>query len=141
MFENTKPAQINHALKFTRKDKKDFARVARSFTKTLRFNQKDYTYKYNGLEIYVTVYRGKHPTFDLTTDYFNHTFSSNPKDIGCYTDILSWTNLQGCWNNDQKMYSFVTNNLINYDQKTAEEFKRFKQLNPNWNNPLGNKLI
>lgn len=141
MFENAKPAQINQAMRFSRKDKKDFARAARSFTKTLRFNQKDYTYKYNGLEIYVTVYRGKHPTFDLTTDYFNHTFSSDPKDIGCYTEILNWANLQGCWDSNQKMYDFVTNNLINYDQKTAEEFKRFKQLNPNWNNPSGNKLI
>lgn len=141
MFENAKPAQINQAMRFSRKDKKDFARAARSFTKTLRFNQKDYTYKYNGLEIYVTVYRGKHPTFDLTTDYFNHTFSSDPKDIGCYTKILNWANLQGCWYSNQKMYDFVTNNLVKYDQKTAEEFKRFKQLNPNWNNPLGNKLI
>lgn len=141
MFENAKPAQINQAMRFSRKDKKDFARAARSFTKTLRFSQKDYTYKYNGLEIYVTVYREKHPTFDLTTDYFNHTFSSDPKDIGCYTEILNWANLQGCWDSNQKMYDFVTNNLINYDQKTAEEFKRFKQLNPNWNNPSGNKPI
>ena len=141
MFENAKPAQINHALKFTRKGKKDFTRAARSFTKTLRFNQKDYTYKYNGLEIYVTVYRKKHPTIDLTTDYFSHTFSSDPKDIGCYTEILNWANLQGCWNSNQKMYDFVTNNLINYDQETATEFKRFKQLNPNWNSPLGDKLI
>lgn len=131
MFENAKPAQINRMLKFTRKDKKDFSRAARSFIKNLRFNQKDYTYKYNGLEIYVTVYRGKHPTFNLTTDYFGHTFSSNPKDVGRYTKILNWADLQGCWDSDRKMYSFVTNNLINYDQKTAEEFKRFKQLNPN----------
>ena len=131
MFENAKPAQINRMLKFTRKDKKDFSRAARSFIKNLRFNQKDYTYKYNGLEIYVTVYRGKHPTFNLTTDYFGHAFSSNPKDIGCYTEILNWANLQGCWDSDRKMYSFVTNNLINYDQETATEFKRFKQLNPN----------
>lgn len=141
MFENVKPAQINRMLKFTRKDKKDFSRAARSFIKNLRFNQKDYTYTYNGLEIYVTVYRKKHSTIELTTDYFQHTFSSDPKDIGCYTEILNWANLQGCWNSDQKMYDFVTNNLINYDQETAEEFKRFKQLNPNWNNPLGDTLI
>ena len=126
MFENVKPAQINRMLKFTRKDKKDFSRAARSFIKNLRFNQKDYTYTYNGLEIYVTVYRKKHSTIELTTDYFQHTFSSDPKDIGCYTEILNWANLQGCWNSDQKMYDFVTNNLINYDQETAEEFKRFK---------------
>lgn len=141
MFEDAKPAQINHVMKFTRKDKKDFSRAARSFIKTLHFNQKEYTYKYNGLEIYVTVYRGKHPTFDLTTDYFSHTFSSDPKDIGCYTKILNWANLQGCWDSNQKMYNFVTNNLINYNQETAKEFKRFKRLNPNWNNPLDDKLI
>ena len=141
MFENAKPAQINHAIKFSRKDKKDFARATRSFIKNLRFNQKDYTYTYNGLEVYVTVYRKKHPTIELTTDYFQHTFSSDPSDIGCYTETLNWANLQGCWNSNQKMYNFVTNNLINYDQETATEFKRFKQLNPNWNDPLGDTLI
>lgn len=59
MFENAKPAQINRMLKFTRKDKKDFSRATKSFIKNLRFNQKDYTYTYNGLEVYVTVYRKK----------------------------------------------------------------------------------
>ena len=131
MFENAKPAQINRAMKFSHKDKKDLVRATRSFIKNLRFNQKGHTYEYNGLKIFVTVYRKKHPTIELTTDYFGHTFSSDPKDIGCYTEILNWANLQGCWTSSQKMYNFVTNNLINYDQETATEFKRFKQLNPN----------
>ena len=81
MLENMQKAQINHMMKFTRKDKKDFKRILRNQINQQRFNQRDYTYKYNNLEIYVTVYPGKHPTIELTTDYFPHTFSSDPDDI------------------------------------------------------------
>lgn len=114
MFENAKPAQINHMLKFTRKDQKDFKRTIKAFTKKLRNNERYHEYKYNNLEIYITIYPGKQPTIQLTTDYFPHTFSSDRKDIGLYNKDLTWTNLQGCWGNDQKMYEFVTTYLINY---------------------------
>lgn len=137
MFNNAKKAQIKHMLKFTKKDKKDLTRMTKSFAKHAKFNQRQHIYHNNGLEIYITVYPGKHPTIDLTTDYFPHTFSSDPKDIGCYDDRLNWANLQGCWNSDYKMYQFVTNNLINYPDKIGPEFEKFKQDNPHWNDPIG----
>lgn len=115
LFENAKPAQLNHMLKFTRKDQKDFKRKIKTFVKKLRNNERYHNYKYNNLEIYVTIYSGKQPTIQLTTDYFPHTFSSDRKDIGLYNKELTWANLQGCWGNDQKMYKFVTTHLINYE--------------------------
>ena len=99
LFENMQKAQINHMMRFTRKDKKDFKRMLRQI-KQQRFNQRDYTYGYNNLEIYVTVYPGKHPTIELTTDYFPHTFSSDPDDIR-YNQNLNWKRLQGHWDNDK----------------------------------------
>lgn len=116
MFENMQPAQLNHIRKSidqpSPKDKKDLNRYFKNFGYNLR-NERQHIYSYDGLEIYVTVYPGKHPTFDLTTDYFPHTFSSDPKDIR-HDKWLTWANLQGCWNDNQKMYNFVTQNLINY---------------------------
>lgn len=116
MFENMQKAQLNHITKSiehpSHKDKKNFNRYFKNFGYKLR-KERQHTYLYNGLEIYVTVYPGKHPSFDLTTDYFPHTFSSDPKDIR-YDKRLTWANLQGCWNDNQKMYNFVTQNLINY---------------------------
>lgn len=137
MFEHAKKTQIKHMLEFTRKDKKDLTRMLKSFAKHTKFNQRQHTYYYNGLEIYITVYPGKHPTMDLTTDYFPHTFSSDPKDIGCYDERLNWANLQGCWNSDYKMYQFVTNNIINYPEEIGPQFEEFKKANPNWNDPIG----
>lgn len=127
MFEHMKKAQINHMMKFTRKDKKDFKRMLRQI-KQQRFNQRDYTYKYNSLEIYVTVYPSKHPTIELTTDYFPHTFSSDPDDIR-YNQKLNWKNLQGSWGNDKKMYDYVVGNLVNYDDKIGQQFAEFKKQN------------
>ena len=116
MFENMQPAQLNHIRKSidqpSHKDKKNLNRYFKNFSYNLR-NERQHIYSYNGLEIYVTVYPGKHPTFDLTTDYFPHTFSSDSKDIR-YDKLLTWANLQGCWNDNQMMYNFVTQNLINY---------------------------
>lgn len=126
MFEHMKKAQINHIMKFTRKDKKDFKRMIRNQIKQQRFNQHDYTYEYNNLEIYVTVYPGKHPTIELTTDYFPHTFSSDPDDIR-YNQKLNWKNLQGSWDNDKKMYDYVVSNLVNYDDKIGQQFAEFKK--------------
>ena len=128
MFENMKKAQINHIMKFTRKDKKDFKRMLRNQIKQQRFNQHDYTYEYNNLEIYVTVYPGKHPTIELTTDYFPHTFSSDPDDIR-YNKKLNWKNLQGRWDNDKKMYDYVVGNLVNYDDTIGQQFGEFKKQN------------
>lgn len=128
MFEHMKKAQINHMMRFTRKDKKDFKRMLRQI-KQQRFNQRDYTYKYNNLEIYVTVYPGKHPTIELTTDYFPHTFSSDPDDIR-YNKKLNWKNLQGSWDNDKKMYDYVVGNLVNYDNKIGKQFGEFKKQKP-----------
>lgn len=128
MFEHMKKAQINHIMKFTRKDKKDFKRMLHQI-KQQRFNQRDYTYKYNSLEIYVTVYPGKHPTIELTTDYFPHTFSSDPDDIR-YNKKLNWKSLQGRWDNDKKMYDYVIGNLVNYDDKIGQQFGEFKKQNP-----------
>lgn len=128
MFEHMKKAQINHMMKFTNKDKKDFERMLRNI-KQQRFNQRDYTYKYNNLEIYVTVYPGKHPTIELTTDYFPHTFSSDPDDIR-YNQNLNWKSLQGSWGNDKKMYDYVVSNLVNYDDKIGQQFGEFKKQKP-----------
>lgn len=111
MFENTK---LKPAMRFTRKAQKDFQRSFRAFNKNLRDNVRYHEYQYNGLEIHVTIYPGKQPTIQLTTDYFPHTFSSDQADIGLYNQVLTWANLQGCWNSDQKMYDFVTTQLINY---------------------------
>lgn len=111
-----KPAQLNHLMKVTRKDEKDFKRSIKTLAKKLRDNERYHEYKHNNLEIYVTIYPGNHHTIQLTTNYFPHTFSSNPKDIGLYNKNLTWDNLQGCWGNDQKMYEFVTTHLINYKQ-------------------------
>lgn len=127
MFENMKPAQLNHMMKETRKDKKDTSRIIKRIAKNMRFNCRVHFYKYNGLEIYVTICNLKQPIIELTTDYYPHTFSSDPKDIGHYKDILSWANLQGCWSSNQKMYNFVTKNLINYDKATAGKFEKVKQ--------------
>lgn len=124
MFENATQVSINPR-KFTKKDKKNINRGLHNFAKKTRFNQRHHNYEYNGLEIYITVYHDN--TIELTTDYFQHTFSSDPKDIGCYNKHLNWSNLQGCWNSSQKMYQFVTNNLINYDEKTAIDFIEFKK--------------
>lgn len=128
MFEHMQKAQINHMIKFTRKDKKDFNRMLRQI-KQQRFNQRDYTYNYNNLEIYVTVYPGKHPTIELTTDYFPHTFSSDPDDIR-YNKKLNWKRLQGRWHNDKKMYDYVIGNLVNYDDKIGQQFGEFKKQKP-----------
>lgn len=128
-------AQINHILKFTRKDKKGLNRMLSNFAKRQKFNQREHTYKYNGLEIYVTVYPGKHPTIELTTDYFPHTFCSDPNDIR-YNKALNWKNIQGCWDNNQKMYNFVVNNLVNYDDKIGPQFAKFKKQHPHWNEPI-----
>lgn len=128
MFEHMKKAQINHMMKFTRKDKKDFKRMLRQI-KQQRFNQRDYTYEYNNLEIYVTVYPGKHPTIELTTDYFPHTFSSDPDDIR-YNKKLNWKRLQGRWDNDKKMYDYVIGNLVNYDDEIGQQFGEFKKQKP-----------
>ena len=125
MFEHMQKAQINHIMKFTRKDKKEFKRMLRKI-KQQRFNQRDYTYEHNNLEIYVTVYPGKYPTIELTTDYFPHTFSSDPDDIR-YNQKLNWKNLQGRWNNDKKMYDYVVGNLVNYDDKIGQQFGEFKK--------------
>ena len=114
MFENTKPAQLNHAMRFTRKAQKDFQRSFRAFNKNLRDNTRYHEYEYNDLEIHVTIYPGKQPTIQLTTNYFPHTFSSDPADVGLYNQALTWANLQGCWNSNEKMYDFVTTQLINY---------------------------
>lgn len=134
MFENMQKAQINHMMKFTRKDKKDFKRMLRQINQQ-RFNQRDYTYEYNNLEIYVTVYPGKHPTIELTTDYFPHTFSSDPDDIR-YNQKFNWKNLQGRWDNDKKMYDYVVDNLVNYDDKIGQQFGEFKKRNQCWNTSL-----
>lgn len=128
MFEHMKKAQINHMMRFTRKDKKDFRRTLRQI-KQQRFNQRDYTYEYNNLEIYMTVYPGKHPTIELTTDYFPHTFSSDPDDIR-YNKKLNWKSLQGRWDNDKKMYDYVIGNLVNYDDKIGQQFGEFKKQKP-----------
>lgn len=128
MFEHMQKAQINHMMKFTRKDKKDFKRMLRQI-KQQRFNQRDYTYEYNNLEIYVTVYPGKHPTIELTTDYFPHTFSSDPDDIR-YNKKLNWKSLQGRWDNNKKMYDYVIGNLVNYDDKIGQQFDEFKKQKP-----------
>lgn len=127
MFENMKPAQLNYAMKETRKDKKDTSRIVKRIAKNMRFNCRVHFYKHNGLEMYVTVWNLKQPIIELTTDYYPHTFSSDTEDIGHYKEVLSWANLQGCWNSDQKMYNFVTKNLINYDKATAGEFEKIKQ--------------
>ena len=137
MFENAKKAQINYDMKITHKDKKNLNRSLKNFNKSQRFNQRNHTYKYNGLEIYVTVYPGKHPTFDLITDYFPHTFSSDPKDIGRYNKDLNWASIQGCWDNDKKMYQFVTNNFVNYPDNIGPQFEQFKKDHPHWNDPVG----
>ena len=129
MFEHMQKAQINHVMKFTRKDKKDFKRMLRNQINQQRFNQRDYTYNYNNLEIYVTVYPGKHPTIELTTDYFPHTFSSDPDDIR-YNQNLNWKRLQGHWDNDKKMYDYVVGNLVNYDDKIGQQFGEFKKQKP-----------
>ena len=125
MFEHMQKAQINHMMKFTRKDKKDFKRMLRQI-KQQRFNQRDYTYGYNNLEIYVTVYPGKHPTIELTTDYFTHTFSSDPDDIR-YNQNLNWKSLQGHWSNNKKMYDYVVSNLVNYNDTVGQQFGEFKK--------------
>lgn len=114
MFENAKPAQLKPLIRFTRKDRKDFQRSFKAFYKNLRDNVRYHEYQYNDLEIHVTIYPGKQPTIQLTTDYFPHTFSSDPTDVGLYSQALTWANLQGCWNSDEKMYDFVTTQLINY---------------------------
>lgn len=129
MFENMQKAQINHMMKFTRKDFKDFKRMLRKQINQQRFNQRDYTYEYNNLEIYVTVYPGKYPTIELTTDYFPHTFSSDPNDIR-YNKNLNWKNLQGRWGNDKKMYDYVVGNFVNYDDKIGQQFTKFKKQKP-----------
>lgn len=129
MFDHMQKAQINHVIKFTRKDKKDFKRILRNQINQQRFNQRDYTYEYNNLEIYVTVYPGTHPTIELTTDYFPHTFSSDSNDIR-YDKNLNWKNLQGRWGNDKKMYDYVVGNFVNYDDKTGQQFAEFKKQKP-----------
>lgn len=136
MFEHMQKAQINHMMKFTRKDKKDFNRMLRKI-KQQRFNQRDYTYEYNNLEIYVTVYPGKHPTIELTTDYFPHTFSSDPDDIR-YNKKLNWKNLQGRWSNDKKMYDYVVSNLVNYNDKIGQQFGKFKNQHSNKGDKIKN---
>lgn len=143
MFENLNNAQkiqLENSLRKppSRHEKKDMKLFFKKFAKGMN-NERHHDYEYNGLEIYVTVYTHKHkqPTIDLTTDYFPHTFSSDPADIGRYCTDLTWANIQGCWSDDRKMYEFVTEHFVNYDDKIGPEFKKFKQENPNWNNPLG----
>lgn len=135
MFENMHKAQINHMVKFTRKDKKDLTRMLRNHVKQAKFNQREHTYKHNGLEIDVTVYPGKHPTIELTTDYFPHTFSSDPNDVR-YAGTLNWKDIQGCWNSDKKMYDYVVDKFVNYDDKIGQQFADFTRQNPYWDAPL-----